>query len=587
MTFRARPVAKPKRTRARQSGRQTLITNLLFGGVVIFALLILAVAAGVNWYNQHLATVATINGQTITIDDFTNRYSVDLWRINAIESRIRDAALAGLITNEQRDQEIATIAQEKSDPTTVAGASLESLIDARLQAQLAAKLGIVITDAQVDDAILKEATNNEQRHAWTIEVAPDTASGATSPTAEADAAALAKAKALAARLAKGEDWTVVAKDSTDPLTTTSGDQGFISKTSDLDPPTLAAIFALPGNGLTDVIKGNDGIYRIGRVTQVVPGSVDANYVQGIKNNGVSIDAYRAAVRADVLRQTLTDRIVADDTTKVSAQRHVLELRLTQEFDSQTNQPILTDQVDVRHILYAPGGAAAVGSPPPGTDPAWAEAKAKADATYQLLLKDPSKFQAIAKTDSADTSSGATGGDIGYQAQSSLDPAFGTAIFKAGLTPGQILAPVKSVYGWHVIQFVARKAPAYSRMQKFINDLADPTQFADFGYLARAYSEASDASKGGDMGWIGHNQLSQKLEDAIFATPVGKVSDMLIDGSTLYIFKVLDEQTRLPDKDQIAALTSGAFSNWYTAEKAKATIDVEPAYQQYLSSTSGA
>ena len=586
MTFRARPAAKPKRTRARQSGRQTLLTNLLFGGVVVLALLILAVAAGVNWYNQHLATVATVNGQTFNIDDFQSRYAVDLWRINAIESRIRDAAAAGLITNAQRDQEIATIAQEKSDPTTLASASLESLIDARLQGQLAAKLGIVVTEDQVDAALLKEATNNEQRHAWTIEVAPDVASGASAPTAAADAAALAKAQALLARLVKGEDWTVVAKESTDPLTTTEGDQGFISQTSDLDAPTLAAIFALPGNGRTDVIKGADGIYRIARVTQVVAGSVDTNYVQGIKNAGVSVDAYRAAVRADVLRKALTDRIVSDDTTKAAPQRHVLELRLTQEFDQQTNQPILSDQVDVRHILYAPGGAAAVGSPPPATDPAWDAAKAKADATYQLLLKDPSKFQDIAKTDSADTSSGASGGDIGYQSQASLDPAFGTAIFKAGLTPGQILPPVKSQYGWHVIQFVGRKAPAFSRMQQYINDLADPTQFADFGYLARAYSDAPDANKGGDMGWIAHNQLSQKVEDAIFAAPIGKVSDMFIDGSSVYLFKVLEEQTRVPDKDQVSSLTTDAFSNWYTAEKAKATIDVEPAYQQYLS-TSGA
>jgi parvulin-like peptidyl-prolyl isomerase len=584
MTFRARPAAKPQRTRARQSGRRTLVTNLLFGGVVVFALLILAVAAGVNWYSQHLATVATINGQTITIDDFTNRYAVDLWRLNAIESRIRDAANVGLITNEQRDQEIATIASEKQNPTTLAGASLESLIDARLQAQLAATQGVTVTEAQVDAALVKEATNNEQRHAWFIESAPDLESGSSTPTAAADAAALAKAKALLARLVKGEDWTVVAKDSTDPLTTTSGDQGFISASADLDKPTLDAIFALPANGRTDVVKGADGVYRIARVTQIVPGSVDANYIQGIKNAGVSVDAYRAAVRADVTRQALTDKIVADSTIQVGPQRHVLELRLTQEFDQTTNQPILTDQVDVRHILYAPGGKDAAGSPPPETDPAWADAKAKADATYQLLLKDPSKFQDIAKSDSADTSSGATGGDIGYQAQSALDPGFGTAIFKAGLKAGDILPPVKSAYGWHVIQFIGRKAPAFSRMQQYINQLANPTEFADFGYLARAYSEAPDSNKGGDMGWIGHNQLSKKVEDAIFATPVGKVSDMLIDGTSVYIFKVLAEETRLPDKDQITALTSSAFSNWYAAEKDKATIDVAADYQQYLQSS---
>ena len=582
MTFRSRPAPK-RAARARQSSRRTLYTNLLFGGTILFALGILAVAAGVNWYNSHLAAVATVNGQSITIDDFTNRVRVDLWRIDSIESKIRNAALAGLITNEQRDQEISTIAQEKSDANAVYGASLQSLIDARLQAQLAAQLGITVTDAQVQARMDKEATQNEQRHVYVIEVAPEVASGATTPTDAAVAAALVKAQALLARLTKGEDWATVAKDSTDPLAQNGGDQGFIAKdTSDLDPPLLDALFALPAAGLTDVVKGDDGTFRIGRLVKTIPKTVDENYAQSIINQGVPIDVYRAAVRADVIRQALTDKIVADDTTVPTVQRHVLEIKMTQAIDSQTNTPILTDQVDVRHILYAPGGKDAVGSPPPSGDPAWDAAKALADATYQALLKDPSKFQDIAKADSADTSSAVSGGDIGYQSQSDLDTAFGTAIFQPGLTPNQILPPVKSSYGWHVIQFVGRKAPALTRMNGFLTDLAKPG--ADFGAIAKANSEAADASKGGDMGWIAHNQLSKTIEDKIFAVPVGSVSDLITDGDTVYIFKVLEEQTRLPDKDQITTLTSSAFSNWYAAEQAKATIDVDPAYSQYLTST---
>ena len=582
MTFRSRPA--PKRTRSRGSSRKTLYTNLLFSAVVLFALIILAVAAGVNWWSSHLQAVATVNGQSVTKDDFTNRIRVDLWRINAVESKIRDAFSAGLISQAEHDQELSTIAQEKSNPNTIYGSSLQSLIDARLQAQLAAKLGITVTDAQVDDRITREATTNEQRHVWVIEVAPDVKAPATVSTVAQDVAAQAKAQALLARLTNGEDWATVAKDSTDPLAQNSGDQGFTTKdSSSLDPDLVTALFALPTNGLTGVVKGADGIYRIGRVTQINPTVVDPNYVQTIINSNVPIDIYREAVRADIIRDALKAKIVANDTTAPTAQRHVLEIKLTQQIDQQTNSPILTDQVDVRHILYAPGGAAAIGSPPPSTDPAWADAKAKADATYQLLLKDPSKFEAIAKTDSADTGSGAAGGDIGYQTQTSLDTAFGAAIFKPGLTKNEILPPVQSVYGWHVIQFIDRRAPALTRINGFINDLAKPG--ADFGAIAKANSEAADASKGGDMGWIAHDQLSQALEDKIFALPIGTVSDMVVDGSDLYLFKVLEEQTRLPDKDQIATLTSSGFSNWYAAQTAKATIDVDPAYSQYLSAGS--
>ncbi len=90
------------------------------------------------------------------------------------------------------------------------------------------------------------------------------------------------------------------------------------------------------------------------------------------------------------------------------------------------------------------------------------------------------------------------------------------------------------------------------MNDFINQLAKPG--ADFAAIAKANSEAADAAKGGDMGWIAHDQLSRKLEDAIFALPVGKVSDMITDDTTLYVFKVTEEQTRLPDKDQMDTLT---------------------------------
>ena len=216
---------------------------------------------------------------------------------------------------------------------------------------------------------------------------------------------------------------------------------------------------------------------------------------------------------------------------------------------------------------------------PGTRP-----RRRPTPTYQALLKDPTKFAEIAKADSADTGSGADGGDIGYQSQAGLDPAYGAAIFQPGLRKDQILPPVKSVYGWHVIQFVDRRIPAASRMQGYIADLAKPG--ADFGAIAKANSEAADASKGGDMGWVAHHQLSLTLDEAIFKLQVGAVSDVVADGATLYLFKVVEEQTRLPDKDQIKTLTASAFNNWYQAEQQKAKIDVDPAFSQYLSGTGG-
>jgi parvulin-like peptidyl-prolyl isomerase len=96
--------------------------------------------------------------------------------------------------------------------------------------------------------------------------------------------------------------------------------------------------------------------------------------------------------------------------------------------------------------------------------------------------------------------------------------------------------------------------------------------ADFAQLARDNSDASEAAKGGDLGWIAHYQLDKKLTDAIFATPVGKSSDpVAIDGDGIHVYKVLEEATLTPDGDQKATLQQSAFTNWYDAKKATFTI----------------
>lgn len=583
MTFNARSASR-RGDRSRDTGRRTLFTNLAFGLIVLAAFLILAAAAGASYYGDHLAAVATVDGHTINKDDLRDRFSVDVWRLNELESQLRDAVSTGRITKDQSDQQIAQIDQAKQDQQTILSQSLQNLVDAQLQTELAAKMGITVTPADIDAKLLDEATRPEARDVWVIEFQPDVTAPATTPTPIQTSVALGKANAALAQLKAGTAWETVAKQSTDLTDPAGGDLGMTEKAnSSLDPAYLDAVFAVQNNGITDVVKGADGIFRIGRVTNIIPTSVDPNYQQSITDKGISMDVYRKAVQADVTRTDLDNRIVADSTTKPSDQRHVLEIMLTQQTDQNTGQPIVTDQVDARHILYAPTSDPSA-SAPPSNDPGWEVAHQHALQTYYELLKDPSKFASIAASDSADTGSAANGGDLGYLSQTDLVKPFGDAIFAPNLTPNEILPPVQTQFGWHVIQFVARRQPALTRMSGFTLDLAKPG--ADFGAMAKANSETSDASKGGDMGWIAPNQLSSTLETAIDKLAVNQVSDVVTDGTSLYLFKVIDEQTRLPDADQIATLKTGAFQNWYDGQKANASITTDPAYSTPSSTTGG-
>ena len=109
-------------------------------------------------------------------------------------------------------------------------------------------------------------------------------------------------------------------------------------------------------------------------------------------------------------------------------------------------------IQVRHILYSPNGDPSAAADVAATDPAWAEAEQGARATYDKLKADPSQFDAIARAESDETSAVTTGGKLPYfSTEDAVDPAFAAAIPRRASVPGQLLEPVKSAFGWHVIQ----------------------------------------------------------------------------------------------------------------------------------------
>ena len=95
---------------------------------------------------------------------------------------------------------------------------------------------------------------------------------------------------------------------------------------------------------------------------------------------------------------------------------------------------------------------------------------------------------------------------------------------------------------------------------------------DFAILARDNSEAPSAGLGGDLGWVAKGQLVDQLTNAIFATPIGKTSDVVtVAGDGTYLFKVLAEETRTPEGRQLDELKSTAFSRWYDSKKSSVVI----------------
>jgi peptidyl-prolyl cis-trans isomerase D len=78
---------------------------------------------------------------------------------------------------------------------------------------------------------------------------------------------------------------------------------------------------------------------------------------------------------------------------------------------------------------------------------------------------------------------------------------------------------------------------------------------DFGSLVKQYSEAENASKGGDLGWIQRGMLGEQIESVLFSMKAGDLSGVLAGGDGFHILKIEEvkeeKQKSFDDvKDQI-------------------------------------
>ncbi len=101
------------------------------------------------------------------------------------------------------------------------------------------------------------------------------------------------------------------------------------------------------------------------------------------------------------------------------------------------QKKVIEQRKVRHILVRPSEAV--------TD---SQAETKIRDIYQQL-KDGADFAELARTYSDDPVSGSDGGNLGWVSQGQMVPAFEQAMMEANV--GEIKGPFRSQFGWHILQ----------------------------------------------------------------------------------------------------------------------------------------
>ena len=188
----------------------------------------------------------------------------------------------------------------------------------------------------------------------------------------------------------------------------------------------------------------------------------------------------------------------------------------------------------------------------------AAAQAKADAIAAEVRKDPSRFAALAKQDSQDPGSAASGGDLGYFARDGMVKPFADAVFALS-KPGQIAGPVRSPFGFHIIELTGIK-PA--QRKPFDEVSASITQQLRDAAARKLYADASDKfsnkfyEDSRSFAAVAA-QYHLQVQHAQGVTPTPRTGDAKADPlANAGFLKALFSPNSLRDKRNIAAVEIG-------------------------------
>lgn len=568
MSFRNRPVLDRKhRPRWQDELRTQQLIVAGFAVAIAVAIGIFAATAWSNHYESHLRPVAAVGKVTYNVDDLTGR--MDLIGSELQEQYLDLADNIGGVRDPIIEQGQQAIQQELD---RIVSTATDSLVLGRILADASRRYGISVGEAEVSAEVARRQSLGERLKLSliTVPALPKDAEAGAKPTDADWARAEAEINEIADAIMGGADFAATATEkSGDPSAASGGALGWVEADDQVYATYFSEAHAAARGSLVGPIKDDSG-YHILRLDDRQAARVNQRLKDLLAAAGVSDESYRAYVRGELLRSAFRDYFTNTVMTPYQPQRHVAEIFIAAQ------QGVPVPQQRVRHFLAQPLPGEADQST--ATDAQWAAALERAETFRAEASKPDADWFTLAK-ESDDTGSGSRGGDLGWYdpASSTFVPEFKAAI--AALDIGELSQPVKTQFGYHVIQITARRTTAGDQAATLVATLRDdPDQFAE---LAREQSEdASTSSEGGDLGWVIPYQLEKERSDAIFAlTDPDQISDPVETPSGFYIFKLIasSELRWVPTKDLEQVRQSG-FNRWVTEIRDGAGTWVDPQFE---------
>jgi parvulin-like peptidyl-prolyl isomerase len=557
MTIRSRPVLDRKhRPRWQDELRTQQLTVIAFAIAIAVALGIFGAAAWNGYWESHLRPVATVAGSSFTRGDLAIRERIITAETVAQATELNDQ-LSGGPRDQVIQQQIESLSQRLSSLSTTA---TTSLVDGAVLRARADAFGVAVTDDEVDAAVAERIRLPERISAQLIFVnsLPDDAEAGAEPTEEQVAAARAEAENARERVEGGAVFATVATEVSDDFTASAG--GILGWFEDGDTAYDEYFDALADAEVGDVVgpveteRGFAVLELLARREATTEGGL----AESLEREGVDDAAFRDYVSEELLVDGYRAHFAEEVIASPAPQRRVAEIVIRSATEA-------VPQERARHVLVQPDPGAE--SQADASDEAWDAALAEAREVADLVAAEDADWFAIAEEHSDDTGSGGRGGDLGWYDPTASPFVAEFAAALAALEPGEISDPVRTEFGYHVIQKTGQRESPQAQAAELVEELrADPDSFAERATMISENHET--AAEGGELGWVAAYQLDAMLEDAIFAlSEVGEISDPIeAENGDITTFQLLEtSESREIEDERLEEIQGAGFDRWLSDE----------------------
>jgi parvulin-like peptidyl-prolyl isomerase len=577
MAFRNRPVLDRKhRPRWQDELRTQQLIVAGFALAIAVAVGIFAAAAWSGFYESNLRQAALVDGTPIQRATIVKRIQMVAAELQATAVDLQGHA--GGMRDQVVQQQLQTV-----DTTlgNVQGVGSDSLLTGLLLDHRAAELGVGPTDEEVQAEIDRRRQNATRLQLSLIMAIPEEdedAKPADEPTDQQWADAKAEIDAIKDELDGGGDFETLAEQrSDDPSKALKGLLGWVERTDGQYGEYFSAAGQAEAGDVIGPIKNDTGWYLL-RVDDRQAGGRDTVLDDLLAAAGVTDDEYREYVRQELLRGDFQEYFKDNVIARYQPQREVAQIFLNLD----QGQPV--PKLRVRHLLVQPIPGAQDQSA--ATAAQWRAARQEAEKLRREAeqQKEGQWWELAERSD--DPGSATRGGYLGWYDPLTLGQQF-VPKFAAAATDlriGEVSQLVRTQFGYHVIQVTERRTSALEQADRLASQVQeDPDSFAD---VAEAESEdVSSAQDGGELGWVIHYQYDAARDEAIFSlTEPGEISDPIVTGSGIYIYKLLDsaDQRYVPQQQRDQVGTSG-FNRWLDEMREEAGVWVD---SEFTTSSAG-